>query len=187
MIERRNKTLHLPNNTEPLPGEFGADLVRLDEALAGLLTRVEAPADLGDRIYAASLEHLEAPAALPFRSSPLVVTMRQRRTMWARVAVAASLTVLVTLAGRVVMNSSTSPVKAFEPEAMTASLSPALPDELEMLLLDRSPDRQGEEIAYLFDPDVRESSDMSLYVQTREVSLDDVSYELAQLEYDQSM
>jgi hypothetical protein len=67
------------------------------------------------------------------------------------------------------------------------ALQQPLPHPVEMLLLDRTPNRSSEEIAYLFDPDPRESSEMSLFVQTREVTLDDVSVELAMLDADLRM
>jgi len=175
-------------NSESLPSDYGAELVRLDAMLGEELRHVVADSELADRMFAASVEYLPAGAPLRFADHPVVVVQRERakRTLWARVAVAASLTVLVSLAGRTVLQSNNGApvvVAMDEPAVMQASLlSPPLPGEVEMLLLDRAPDRRGEEVAYLFDPDPRQSSDMSLYVQTRSVTMDDVSDELAMLE-----
>jgi hypothetical protein len=186
MTNRRFEYFELRRNPESLPSEFGADLVELDRVLGDALSGVDVPVGAFERLCEASAKHLEAPASLWFESHPAVVVVRERsrRTMWARVAVAASLTVLVTLASRPLLNSGGLPDRPTmgEPEVMQASFAPPLQHDLEMLLLDRAPDRRGEEMAYLFDPDLRESSDMSLYVQTRDVTADDVSLELAMLE-----
>jgi len=185
MTDRQYQFVNLSIDAEPLPGEFGADLVRLDEALGETLSQVEVPAGLAGRVFSMSAEFLGAPASLPM--TPPMVVVRQRRTTWARLAVAASLGTLFILAGRVVMQTGTI-VPPHQPEMVAhVSLEQPLHDAVEMLLLDRTTSRSGEEMAYLFDPDPRDSSDMSLYVQTREVTLDDVSVELAMLEAELNM
>jgi hypothetical protein len=188
MTDRRFQSVDLSTNPEPLPGDFGADLSRLDRELGAALSRVEAPAGLAGRVFSMSAGFLTAPAALPLTVSPQIV-VRQRRTMWARFAVAASLATLFVLAGRVVIENGATiaPLDEQGETIVQASLEQPLPHAVEMLLLDRTPNRMSEEIAYLFDPDPRESSEMSLFVQTREVTLDDVSVELAMLDADLRM
>ena len=188
MTDRRDHVVNLKSNPEPLPGEFGADLAQLDRALGEKLSEVDVPSGLVGRVFSMSADFLTTPVTLPFRRLSPRVTVRQRRTTWARFAVAASLATLCVLSLRVVMNNGMAPALPMQPEMVaTASLEPPLHDAVEMLLLDRSASRGGEEIAYLFDPDPRDSSDMSLYVQTREVTLDDVSIELAMLEAELNM
>lgn len=186
MTDRPFQTVHLQANPEPLPDEFGAELVRVDSELGEALSRVEVPSGLASRVSSASAGFVAAPASLPMRQA--TAGRMRRRTTWARLAVAASLATLFVLAGRVVLQNGSTVAPEHQPETVTqAGLEQPLHHTIEALLLDRAPCRSSEEVAYLFDPDPRESSDMSLFVQTREVTLDDVSDELAMLEADLRM
>ncbi len=189
MTDSRFHQVFISSDAEPLPGGFGPELVRLDAMLAEELGRVDVPAGLAGRVMNASAGLIAAPASLPFEE-PVHVSMRlRRRTVLARFAVAASVGVLCVLAGRIVMQNNNVPTIEHTPPEIVTNVSHAapLPHAIATLLLDRTPDRQGEEIAYLFDPDPRESTEMSLYVQTREVTVDDVTRELAMLDADLRM
>ena len=187
MADHRFDIVNVPLNAEPLPGEFGVEFAQLDRELGEALRMVPAPSGLAGRVFAASAELLE-PAAIPLRLHSPVFVLRQKRTMWARLAVAASLAAVCTLSMRAVMQSETTRTVNDDSAAiMQASTEEPLPHALELVLLDRTPNRMSEEVAYLFDPDPRESSTMSLFVQTREVTVDDLSDELAMLEAELSM
>ena len=179
MARMNNSTLNSP---EPLPDSFESDLRRLDARLTQEARHCDLPPGLAGRVFEASVGRLPS-AGYQFETIQTASKSEKtasRRQNWSRVALAASLLMAFTLSARMLLNHSTpAPVDPVA-QGPAESPQPSLPNT-QFASLQTSLPLTHDVVRLLLDFASNGNDDFSYLYLTQDVTLDDLSEELATL------
>ncbi|MHC4947654.1 MAG: hypothetical protein ACYTG1_05265 [Planctomycetota bacterium] len=147
---------------EPLPGDFEPELLDLDARLVRDARHGRVPSGLVDRVFRASAGLLPAPAPLPLRSPGVPAT----GALWGRLAMAASVGLAFVVGSWLLRAERTRPGPPVHVAVAPAGLATS-----------RVLDREAEQVLFGADG----SSEVGYLLETRDLTLDDLSSELAML------